>query len=157
MGEKVDCKDYQPTLRLRITNKYEYDECFNMKPSINKEDLLYPELSYQIIGCAYDVHNELGGGLLEKGYQKALAVSFKNRQIKFEEQIDYPIMFEGEKVGAGFFDFLADGKVVVELKRTQHFSRKKIYQVVTYLKAIRFETRNSNTFRTGSGTLQTHY
>jgi len=105
-----------------------------MKPPVNREDLLYPELSYQIVGCAYDVHNEIGGGLLEKVYQKAMAVAFRNRTISFSEQEHYPVMFEGEKVGAGYFDFVVDGKVVVELKRTQHFSRKHIEQVIAYLK-----------------------
>ncbi|MCB0755162.1 MAG: GxxExxY protein [Flavobacteriales bacterium] len=105
-----------------------------MKAPVNKTDLLYPELSYQIMGCAFDVHNELGGGLLEKVYQKALAVSFKNRNINFKEQAHFPIVFEGEKVGTGYFDFLVDEKIVVELKRTQHFSRKQIEQVVSYLK-----------------------
>lgn len=105
-----------------------------MKAPVNKSDLLYPELSYQIIGCAYDVHNELGGGLLEKVYQKALAVSLRKRQIDFQEQAHFPIVFQGEKVGAGYFDFLVEEKIVVELKRTQHFSRKQIDQVVSYLK-----------------------
>lgn len=105
-----------------------------MRPTINKKDLLFPELSYEIVGCAYDVHNELGGGLLEKVYQKAMAVGLKKRNIAFTEQAHYPIEYQGEKVGTGFFDFLIEDKVVVELKRGSHFSRTHIQQVLAYLK-----------------------
>jgi len=105
-----------------------------MKAPVNRNDLLYPELSYEVVGAAYDVHNALGGGLLEKVYQKAFAVALRKRNISFEEQIHYPLVFEGEKVGAGFFDFLVESKIIVELKRTKHFSRAQIEQVVAYLK-----------------------
>jgi len=105
-----------------------------MRAPINRDHLLYPELSYEVVGAAYDVHNSLGGGLLEKVYQKAFAVALRKRNISFEEQIHYPLVFEGEKVGAGFFDFLVESKIVVELKRTKYFSRAQIEQVVAYLK-----------------------
>jgi GxxExxY protein len=105
-----------------------------MRAPVNRNDLLYPDLSYEIVGAAYDVHNALGGGLLEKAYQKAFAIALKKRNIDFVEQIHYPIVFEGEKIGSGFFDFLVESKIVVELKRTKHFSRAHIDQVVAYLK-----------------------
>lgn len=105
-----------------------------MRSPVIKKDLLFPELSYEIIGAAYDVHNELGGGLLEKIYQKALSVAFRKRNLNFEEQVYHPIYFEGEKVGSGYFDFLVEQNVVVELKRTNHFSWAQIEQVVAYLK-----------------------
>jgi len=104
-----------------------------MRVPVNKQGLLYPELSYEIIGCAYEVHNELGGGLLEKVYQKAMAVAFKQKNLQFEEQAHHPITFGGEKVGVGYFDFLVESTVVVELKRTNHFSRKQMEQVSAYL------------------------
>jgi GxxExxY protein len=112
----------------------EIDPIREMRAPTNRDDLLYPELSYEVVGAAYDVHNSLGGGLLEKVYQKAFAVALRKREIAFAEQIHYPIVFEGEKVGSGFFDFLVENKIVVELKRTKHFSRTQIEQVVSYLK-----------------------
>ncbi|MBI4946838.1 MAG: hypothetical protein HY840_10625 [Bacteroidetes bacterium] len=42
-----------------------------MPATVRKSDLLYPELSYAIVGCAYDVYNELGFGHHEKYYQRA--------------------------------------------------------------------------------------
>ncbi len=105
-----------------------------MRAPVNRKDLLHHELSYEVVGAAYDVHNTLGPGLLEKVYQKAFAVALRKRDINFSEQVHYPIVYEGEKVGAGFFDFLVENKIVVELKRTKHFSRAQIEQVFAYLK-----------------------
>jgi len=47
-----------------------------MKPPIHKDDLIYPELSYDIVGCAYNVFDELGLGHLEKVYHKAMGIAF---------------------------------------------------------------------------------
>lgn len=44
---------------------------------IQKQDLIYPELSYKLVGLAYNVFNELGHGHLEKIYQKAYAKELK--------------------------------------------------------------------------------
>jgi len=56
----------------------------------NKIKLIYPELSYKLIGILFDVYNELGGGYPEKYYQKAVAKKFKKEKIKFQEQITVP-------------------------------------------------------------------
>ena len=41
-----------------------------MTKTVYKNDLLYPELSYKIVGCAYEVFNEIGGGHKEKHIKK---------------------------------------------------------------------------------------
>lgn len=48
-------------------------------------DLIYPELSYQIVGILFDVYNEVGSGHKEKYYQNAVAVALKNSAIDFQE------------------------------------------------------------------------
>ena len=110
-----------------------------MKPIIRKDDLLYPELSYDIIGCAYKVMDELGKGHMEKIYQKALAVAFKLKGLKYKEQVHYSIKFENEVVGKGFLDFLVEDKIIVELKKEENFSKANIDQVLNYLKMSSLE------------------
>lgn len=110
-----------------------------MRATANRKDLLYPDLSYEIVGCAYEVHSELGGGLLEKVYQKAMVAALKERMLNYKEQVYYPIIFKGEKIGSGYFDLLVEDKVVVELKRTKHFSRKQFEQVYAYLNQSKLE------------------
>jgi GxxExxY protein len=105
-----------------------------MKPPVYKEDLLYPELSYDIVGCAYNVWDELGAGHLEKVYQKAMGIAFKEKGLSFSEQIQYPVKFKSELVGKGILDFMMDEKIVVELKKDDLFSKAHIQQVLNYMK-----------------------
>jgi len=99
-----------------------------------REDLLYPELSYKIVGTLFQVSNKLGGGYLEKYYQKAVAESLKIANLKFVEQVHAPFMFNGVKIGKCFLDFLVDDKIILELKKGNRFFRKDIEQVYSYLK-----------------------
>ena len=46
------------------------------------ETVLYKELSYKIVGLAMQVHNELGPGFLEKVYENALMVLFRQNGIR---------------------------------------------------------------------------
>ncbi|MDQ3110078.1 MAG: GxxExxY protein [Bacteroidota bacterium] len=105
-----------------------------MKATLERKDLLYPELSYRIVGCAFDVFKEIGPGHLEKTYQRALALSFRQAGISFTEQVRYDVKFHNEKAGYGFCDFLVEDKIIVELKRGKSFVNKEVDQVIDYLK-----------------------
>ncbi len=87
-----------------------------MKPPIRRDDLVYPELSYQLVGYAYEVFNELGPGHSEKTYQKAHAVMLTRNNHKFMEQVYYPVKFKNEIISKGFLDFSIEEKIIVELK-----------------------------------------
>ena len=91
-------------------------------------------MSYSIVGCAFEVYNELGSGFPEKYYQKALAIELKTKQIIFTEQVYFPLEFKNELIGKNYFDFLIDDKIVVELKRGNHFSKSHFDQILRYLK-----------------------
>jgi len=109
-------------------------ELIKPKTELKRNDLVLPELSYQIVGCAFDVFNELGPGHAEKNYQKALAHVFKLKNISFKEQVYYPLKFKDTVIGKHFLDFLVDGKVIVELKKDGRYSKMNIDQVLNYLK-----------------------
>src|ERR1035437_6004652 len=100
-----------------------------------RDDLVYPELSFKIVGCAFDVYNELGYGYPEKDYQRALAISFKNRGLEFKEQVYFPVKFQEEIIRKGFCDFIIEDKIIVELKKNPRFSRIHIKRVNQYLKS----------------------
>jgi GxxExxY protein len=101
----------------------------------NKTQLLYPELSYQIVGICFDVYNELGGGYQEKYYQRAIAKTLKKDKIKFIEQICIPLEFDQERIGQYFLDFVIEDKVILEIKATPQFYIRDIRQVLAYLKS----------------------
>ena len=92
--------------------------------------LIYPELSYKIIGAAFKVNNNLDWGHKEITYQGALALEFDNLGLKFEREKFVNIRYDDCSIGREFLDFVVDGKIVVELKVTPKFG----YEVVSYLK-----------------------
>lgn len=104
-----------------------------MTRAIHIDDLLYPELSYKIVGCAYDVFNELGPGHAEKTYQNGMALALKDKCLDFNEQAYHNVKFKGRLVGKRYLDFVVEEKVVVELKKNVRFSKVHIDQVLEYL------------------------
>ena len=85
------------------------------------------------MGCAFDVFNELGFGYAEKEYQKALAISFRNKGINFKEQVYFPVTFQGEILKKGFCDFVVEEKIIIELKKNPRFAKAHIEKVNQYL------------------------
>lgn len=101
---------------------------------LQRKDLIYPDLSYKLVGLAYNVFNELGQGHLEKIYQKAYAKELKEASIEFKEQAPYQVIYKEEVIGNNYLDFLIEDKVIIELKRSDFYSKKYIDQVSNYIK-----------------------
>jgi len=106
-----------------------------MGTRIQKQDLLYPELSYEIVGSLFAVHNELGGEQLERVYQKAIAQELIKKKIPFQEQFEVVVIYKNEKVGQYYLDFLIADKIVLEIKKDKRFSPNDIRQTLAYLKS----------------------
>ncbi|MEO8085702.1 MAG: GxxExxY protein [Bacteroidota bacterium] len=104
-----------------------------MKTKVKRDDLLYPELSYTIVGCLYEVWNELGAGHSERTYQKATAIMFKKKNLTFIEQVPAPVQFQEQLLNNRFLDFLVEDKIVVELKKSDKFAIGNIRQINDYL------------------------
>ena len=105
-----------------------------MTTPLRRNDLVYPELSYKLVGYAFEVFDELGPGHSEKTYQRAYAIMLRKNNHKFEEQVYYPLRFKNEIVSRGFLDFNVEEKVIVELKKDERFSKTHIEQVLDYIK-----------------------
>ena len=99
-------------------------------------DLVYPDLSYKVVGILFDVYNELGFGFSESHYQKAISLALKEKNIKFKEQVYIPIYFKEQMIGKYFLDFLIEDKIILEIKKESKFSKKNIDQVNSYLKSF---------------------
>lgn len=98
-------------------------------------ELIYPKLSYEIIGAAFNVYNSIGSGYQEKIYQKALAKELQLKSIKFIEQLPLKLKYHGINLGLYYFDFLVENKIIIEIKIASKFYPKDIKQVLGYLKA----------------------
>lgn len=93
------------------------------------------QLTEHVIGAAVEVHRELGPGLLESAYQRALAHELRLRGVAFEEQKLCPIKYKDLVIDDAYrLDFLVNGQVVVELKTVDALLEVHDAQVLTYLK-----------------------
>ncbi len=102
---------------------------------ISKE-LIYPELSYKLIGIAFKIYNSLGFGLQEKYYQRAFEKELTNMSMPFERERMVDLEYNGENIGKYFLDFLIDDKIVIELKVAPRLRHIHIKQVFAYLKVL---------------------
>ncbi|MBI1866233.1 MAG: GxxExxY protein [Candidatus Staskawiczbacteria bacterium] len=105
------------------------------KKELKRNDLLYPELSYQIIGILFEVYNKMGYGYQEKYYQKAISEKLKEINLPFREQFVVEITFNNNEIGKYFLDFIIENKIILEIKRMDKFFKKDIEQAYAYLKA----------------------
>lgn len=99
------------------------------------EKVLYKEESYQIIGYCFDVFNKLGPGLREKNYQKALEELLIESSVPFKSQLYVPLKINDKTIGKYFLDLLINDLIAIEIKVGDHFFRRDIEQLHSYLKS----------------------
>ena len=93
------------------------------------------EITYNIIGAAYNVHCELGPGLLEKIYEEALAYQLCEDGMQVETQVALPVFYRGHKLPSVYrLDLLVEDSVIVELKSVSTMTDLYRKQLLTYLK-----------------------
>jgi len=98
-------------------------------------DIIYEELSFQVMSAVFEVHNVLGPGFLEKVYENALVKEFALRGIAVETQKEINVSYKGESIGCYYADILVEGKVIIELKAVELLTRLHEAQLLNYLKA----------------------
>jgi GxxExxY protein len=91
-------------------------------------------LTERIIGCAIEVHRQLGPGLLEGTYEAALCIELTAAGLKFVRQPVLPVVYKGQVIGEYRLDLIVEDSVVVEIKSVERFDRIFEAQVLTYLK-----------------------
>ena len=92
------------------------------------------EISKTIIGCAINVHKQLGPGLLESAYQECLFYELQQKGLKVRKEVPMPIVYKEVKLNHGYrIDLLVENKVVIELKTVEELNEVHTAQVLTYL------------------------
>lgn len=93
------------------------------------------EITRTIIGCAIEVHKQLGLGLLESAYEECLAFELEQKGIHFERQKALPIQYKSIQLEYGYrIDLLVENCVVVELKSVEALNPIHDAQILTYMK-----------------------
>ena len=100
----------------------------------DKHGLMNEDETRRIIGCAMEVLNGLGQGLLEKPYENALVVEFGLRGIPFKQQPRFDVIYKSVKVGEYIPDLIAFDQVVVDTKVIEKITDLEIGQILNYLK-----------------------
>ncbi len=97
------------------------------------------ELTFKIIGCAMAVLNELGHGLREKTYERALCVELKHQGLEITSQHAYPIRYRGVHIDDYIPDVEVEGRVIVEVKTAESITDEHVGQVLNYLRVSGLE------------------
>jgi GxxExxY protein len=108
---------------------------------MNKEgermaELLYPELSYELMGVLFEVHNKLGTKYQEKHYQRAVETKLRALNIPYKREVKMEVMFEGNKIGDFYADFVINDKILLETKMILKITTDEVKQVLRYMDAL---------------------
>ena len=113
---------------------------FNMDKQDGQDTgLKHEEITKAIIGCAFEVINELGAGFLESVYEKALLLALRQKGLSAISQHPVKVMFRGECVGDFYADIFVEEKVIVELKTVKTIAPEHQAQIINYLNATGIE------------------
>ncbi|MDE6696187.1 MAG: GxxExxY protein [Muribaculaceae bacterium] len=92
------------------------------------------DITYDIIGAAFEVRKQCGKGLLENYYEAALAYELELKGHKVNRQVLVPALYKGVPVKDPYkIDILVDNEIIVELKSVSHLISENFSQLATYL------------------------
>jgi GxxExxY protein len=95
----------------------------------------YERFARHIVNAAFEVHKELGPGLIESVYEVCLVEELRNRGLFVESQVRIPVVFKGKMLEKEFVvDLLVENSIIIELKAVENLLPVHEVQLVTYLK-----------------------
>jgi GxxExxY protein len=96
--------------------------------------MLYEDLTYAIRAAIFNVHKELGPGLLERVYEAALCHELKLQGLKSKSQVPIDVQYKDVNLNIGFYiDILVEDTVILEIKSVEYLHDVHKKQVLTYL------------------------
>ncbi|TSC69839.1 MAG: GTP-binding signal recognition particle [Parcubacteria group bacterium Gr01-1014_46] len=93
-----------------------------------QEKVLYPELSYILVGVLFSTHNEIGPYAREKQYNDLIEIKLKESKVPYKRE--FKIADSGN-----ILDFLIDNKIILETKATRIITKEHYRQIQNYLQA----------------------
>src|SRR5207245_2106672 len=97
------------------------------------QDLIHKELSESIIGAAMTVLNSLKPGLDERLYERALVIELRKRGHKVDQQLEFPVYYDGNHIGTLVPDLVVDELVIADPKVVSCFNDSHVAQMIGYL------------------------
>ena len=92
-------------------------------------------LAFEIIGCAIEVHRQLGPGLLESVYEVCLIDELQVHELEVKSQVTVPVIYKNKDLGGYLkIDLLVEDLIIVELKAVEIMIPLYQAQLLSYLK-----------------------
>ncbi|HNZ72668.1 MAG TPA: GxxExxY protein [Prolixibacteraceae bacterium] len=89
----------------------------------------------KVLDCAFEVHSNLGPGLLESVYEECLIFELQNAGLKVEKQKNLPLTYKGLLLESRLrIDILVENQIIIELKAVEELTDVHLAQTLTYLK-----------------------
>ena len=98
--------------------------------------IIEKDLSHAIVGCFFDVYNELGYGFVEMLYARALEITMQQRGLRVDREYPITVTFRGQRIGFHRIDMLVERRVIVEIKSTERLAESSRRQLRNYVKAL---------------------
>ena len=113
--------------------------------------------TYRIIGCVYEVYNELGPGLLENIYERAMMKELSSQGFEVRNQVQVPVYYKGELICPDMrLDLIVDNRLILELKSVVEYKKLFEKQLYTYLRLMNCEMGYVINFNTDTITDEIH-
>jgi GxxExxY protein len=99
----------------------------------------HEDITHKIIGCAYNVFNQLVFGFLESVYQKAMLIELSKAGFDTEAEKPLKVYYDNKVVGDFFVDLFIENEIIVELKSVKSIAKEHEVQIVNYLNGLKKE------------------
>ncbi|MCB0516315.1 MAG: GxxExxY protein [Chitinophagales bacterium] len=99
----------------------------------------YEDLTRKIIGCAMEVHKQLGNGFQEVIYQRALSIELQLQGLDYSREHEMKIQYKGHEIGTRRVDFFVENVIMVELKAIINLEDVHLAQAMNYVEAYDLE------------------
>ena len=98
------------------------------------------DYTYRVLGCVYEVYKQLGPGLLESIYEKAMMRELQMNGFEVRNQVEVPVYYKGELICPDLrLDLIIDNKLILELKSVVEYRKLFEKQLLTYLRLMNCE------------------
>ena len=99
------------------------------------KDSLYSKEGYALMAAAFEVHNEIGGGLLEEIYQESFEIELGDRKVPFVAKGELVIFYKGRQLKKRYLpDLYAHDGIIVELKSVSALAPEHEVQILNYMR-----------------------
>lgn len=112
------------------------------------------DLTHRVIGCAMEVHRQLGNGFQEVVYQRSLSIELNLNNIAHERELEMPLLYKGLDVGTRRVDFFVEGRLMVEIKAIEQLEGVHKAQAINYCEA--YHVSDGLLINFGAQSLQFH-